>query len=149
MLTRALIILHLSKYLCLLRVNSFHRGITMNLIKNLKSLGANKNIAKVMSLFANKNIAKGMFTLVLGMFMAVDLIAGSGTAFQSIWDTEITALLEGEPAKIIAALILLMSLYQGIMKQNYVTALGFFIACIFMSYASEIIDSFFSGGFAL
>ena len=106
-------------------------------------------IKQIKSLVASKSVAKGLFTLVIGMFMAVDLIAGSGTAFQSIWDTEITALLEGEPAKIIAALILLMSLYQGIMKQNYVTALGFFIACIFMSYASEIIDSFFSASFAL
>lgn len=110
----------------------------MKLLANLKSLLAQK-----------KTAAKAAFASLIAVFMVADVIAGSGTAFQSIWDTEITALLEGEPAKIIAALILLMSLYQGIMKQNYVTALGFFIACIFMSYASEIIDSFFSIGFAI
>lgn len=112
----------------------------MKLLAQLKSFAASKKVALA---------SKALFASIVGVFMAADLIAGSGTAFQSVWDTEITSLLEGEPAKIIAALILLMSLYQGIMKQNYVTALGFFFACIFMSYASEIIDSFFSAGFAL
>jgi hypothetical protein len=109
----------------------------MNIIKSFKALCARKNLIKLIP------------AVVVAVLMSIEVTAGSGTAFQSIWDNEITALLEGEPAMIIAALILLMSLYQGIMKQNYVTALGFFIACIFMSYASDIITSFFGMGFAI
>ncbi|MBW8191377.1 hypothetical protein K0504_10035 [Neiella marina] len=106
------------------------------LLSMLKSIRA-KRALKVAS-FA------GIFTLI-----AVDATAGSGTAFQDIWDNEISTWLDGEPAMIIAALTLLMSLYTGIMKQNYVLAMGFFFCCVFMAYAGGIISSFFSAGFPM
>lgn len=59
-----------------------------------------------------------------------------GHVFEEVVNNKLT--------NIMAALMLLAGLFQGIVKQNYVTLIGFVICSAFLSYAGEIVNSFFA-----
>ena len=86
-----------------------------------------------------------LFITVLALFLGTAVAGSDANAFDSIW-TEISGWAINAPGKIVAFLSFGTAVFLGIVKQNWLGALGAFFLAMVIAQAENIITFFLDAG---
>jgi len=107
------------------------------------------NIENAKNFIAEHKMA---LTLIVALaFIALNVgsaVAGTGgTQFDTIWQ-EISGWIDGTPGKIIALLAFGFAMFK-VVQQDFIMAIGSFLAALLMANAVTIINGFLTAGVAI
>lgn len=85
-------------------------------------------------------VMASVMLLTIAMLSVAAIAGTGGEEFQSIYD-RVGGWLSGVPGKIIAVLALGFAFFN-VIKQNFIAAVGAFVACLVLAEGEEIIEGF-------
>lgn len=107
------------------------------------------NIENAKNFIAEHKMALTLFVALAFVALNVGtVVAGTGgTQFDTIWQ-EISGWIDGTPGKIIALLAFGFAMFK-VVQQDFIMAIGSFVAALLMANAVTIINGFLTAGVAI